>query len=395
MTFSNENIERLFVFVCFVTSLCFGAFLFGETNKVLKYSLFFLAILTVFHRLVRGRYDRATIGYYSEFIKPWIPWLCSVAILVSIHGLSGNSNYLGSFLLMSLLLIAFYNYPIKRDYVIISMALTTLLITAPVSFSVLYSGVLEAEIFGVNKNLLLGGTTLLTVCCFSQLFFAWPKLNKWLLALLVISIISSLSAIVITEVRTALLAFLALIPLFLTKCRSWKAVCLIFSVCFILFSLFLYSGRLQEGVADIIKYQGGNSNSSWGIRLELWKLSVSAFIAKPLFGWGTEPFYELINSGFKFPVMSFYVRHFHSDFFNMLVTGGIVGILGWFTTIYLLFKKSWHDEIQLSLLTGILAIGLADRYWFENRAAIYLFVVCWVLLYLSRVKSITEETHKA
>ena len=391
MSFSNENIERLFVFVCFITSLCFGAFLFGETNKALKYSLFIFATLTFLYRLANKRYDRFTFEHYSEFIKPWIPWLCSIVILIYVHGLSGNSNYLGSFLLMSVLSLALYSYPIKRDYVIVSMALTTLFITASVSFWVIFSGVLKAEIFGVNKNLLLGGTTLLTVCCISQLFFSWSKLTKWLITLLVISTISSLSAIVITEVRTALLAFLALIPLFSIKCRSWKAIGLIISVSLILFGLFLYSGRLQEGVNDIVKYQSGNSNSSWGIRLELWKLSINAFMAKPLFGWGTQPFYELVNNGFKFPVMSFYVRHFHSDFFNMLVTGGIVGILGWFTTIYLLFKKSWNDEIQLSLLTGILAIGFADRYWFENRAAIYLFAVCWVLLYLSRTRPVTGK----
>lgn len=391
MIFNTGNIERLLVFTCLIISLCFGAFLFSETNKVLKYSLFFLGFLTVFLRFINGRYDSMSLAYYSDFFKPWIPWLCSIVILIGVHGLSGHSNYLGSCFLMSILLMALYAYPLKRDYVIVSMALTTLLITASVSFSVIYSGVLKAEIFGVNKNLLLGGTTLLTICCLSQLFFYWTKSSKWFLALLVISIISSLTAIVITEVRTALLAFLALIPLFLTKCRSWKTVGLMIFVCLILFGLFLYSGRLQEGINDIIKYQGGNSNSSWGIRLELWKLSTNAFMVKPLFGWGVQPFYELVNNGFKFPVMSFYVRHFHSDFFNMLVTGGITGILGWLITIYLLFKKSWNDEIQLSLLTGILAIGLADRYWFENRAAIYLFAVCWVLLYLSRVKSVSTK----
>ena len=373
-------------------SLCFGAFLFDPTNRPLKYLLLVLSITTVFLSNKQAL-SRAAIHDYLDFIFPWLPWFACIFILMFIHRI--ENFYVDSFLLLTFLFLALRKANIHPELVYGSLGLTLLVVSASIITQVVLQGDVETEILQVNKNVLVPSTTLLTVVCIALLLFRRNFIDQKLQLLLVCAVLLSLIAIVVSEVRTSLLAILSLIPLVLLKKRQNILKYVLFICCIfgLLFALFWFTGRMQEGVSDLLKYQTGNSNTSWGIRLELWKLSFNAFLSKPLFGWGQQPFGDIIAAGFSFPVKTFFPKHFHSDIFNILVCCGLLGIIGWTLTICLLIKKSWNDPVQLALLLACLAMGLTERIMYQNRVSIYLLSTLWVLIYLVNWYSHSNQSH--
>ncbi len=246
---------------------------------------------------------------------------------------------------------------------------------------------------GVNKNVLVPCVTLLAICSFAFLLFESKDQNLTLKITLIFSVCISVVCIILTEVRTAILALLSLIPLtiLLNKKNRLKHISLLLLICGVTIICFYFSGRLQQGIDDLVRYQAGNPNSSWGIRLELWKLSLDAFMIKPIFGWGEEAFAEMIKAGCEFPVSSFHPGHSHNDFFNILVSIGAVGVLCWISTIFLLLKNSATDPTRISFLIATLAMGLTERLFLGNRACCYLTAIIWLLLYLTSKSKTTAK----
>ena len=74
--------------------------------------------------------------------------------------------------------------------------------------------------------------------------------------------------------------------------------------------------------------------------------------------------------------------HFHNDFFNALTAGGLFEVICWFSTLFLMARKSRNDPASLCLLLGVLSAGLVERYWF-HRITLFAFVTLWTLLYIS------------
>ena len=281
-------------YLCLLVAFCFGAFLFDPTNRPLKYTLLGIAFLSTISSLTQQGFS-SSFKSYSQFIFPWLPWFFCVFVVIAVHG--GENFYFDSFLILSLLFFSLRDITIKRNWVNCAIAVTGALVSFAVIWEVINLKHLPAEIYQVNKNVLMSGVSLLMTCSITSLLFDFRHNRIAINILLAISITASLICIVLTEVRTALLAILALIPLtfFYNKQNPWKYIFILFSISLVMLALFWYTGRLQEGIADLEKFQSGNSNSSWGIRLELWKLSLDAFFSKPVFGWGVQPFKEIIQ----------------------------------------------------------------------------------------------------
>ena len=389
---NTDTIKNSLMCLTLCVSLCFGAFLFDPTNRPLKYLLLALSVATVFWSNKQSL-SRFAIRDYFDFIFPWLPWFICIFISMFIHRI--ENFYVDSFLLLTFLFLALRKSMIRQELVYGSIGLTLLIVSASIVIQVVSQGNVETEILQVNKNVLVPSTTLLTVVCIALLLFKRNLIDQKLQLLLVCAVLLSLVAIVVSEVRTSLLAILSLIPLVLLKKRQNILKYVLFICCIfgLLFALFWFTGRMQEGVSDLLKYQTGNSNTSWGIRLELWKLSFNAFLSKPLFGWGQQPFGDIIAAGFSFPVKTFFPKHFHSDIFNILVCCGLLGIIGWTLTICLLIKKSWNDPVQLALLLACLAMGLTERIMYQNRVSIYLLSTLWVLIYLVNWYSHSNQSH--
>lgn len=359
-------------------------FLFGFMVGPMKFLIFFSSLMTVLLSSRNIILENVSKEFYSFFL-PWAPWFCGIVILCMVHGTGGFSKYINFYLIMLAGVLTIPSGVLKRSFVCGVASCSVLVLTTLIAFDYAWHG-LSANFLGVNKNTLMGGVMLLSSTSVSSLLLRAKDQSNSLKSLAIVSFVMICFCIYITEVRTALLGMIgmAAVIFFRTFRRNRKVFYVVMVGLILAVSALILSGRIGQGLSDIKLWLEGNSNTSWGIRLELWLLSIKAFICKPLFGWGAHPFAEIVASGLAFPQDIGFVRHFHSDFFNMLCTGGLIGVLSWFGTIFLILKKFWKDTAMLMLVATILLMGLSERYWFDMQEVLFLFACLAVLLFKSR-----------
>lgn len=321
-----------------------------------------------------------------SFLKPWGPWIASIVLFIVVHGSSGLSNFLHVILIFCLFYLALYHFKVNKKWALYILGTNVLLLSSAIVLSILFNG-LGTTILGVNKNVIIPELAALSVV--SLFFYLSNKkffTSKITQIFLILSVIINLIAVVMSEVRTAILVYLCVFPLLplISKNLVRKAFPVITVTLLTLVALFFFTGRFQEGWNDLVQYQAGNASSSWGIRIELWKLGLAAFTQNPYFGWGIEPFSRILEHGYYFPV-DFYAEHFHCDMLNLLVCGGSVSVLGWLATNIMLIISSSRDPAKIALIATFFAIGIAEQSWASNYSACFVFMVTWVLLNLPRL----------
>lgn len=384
MAYLATDLKSFFCKLTVLSSLCCGGFLFSSNFDLLKYVIVLCSLITIITSYKNLKNDTIWCEFV-RYISPWIPLLIGISLLIIVHGIHGYSIYVNAFLISLLLFFSLSFVRLKRENIVLALTANLLVISLLILFHYCLWGIVDSGFYGINKNKLIPGVALLSSLCITEFTINHRNYGSRNRLFIVVSTLLSLFAIVLAEVRTALLAFFAIVPILIFYRRSGRRkVCVLFGLLLIAFiSGFIISGRMQEGILDLTRYGAGNSNSSWGIRLELWKLSLNAFAEHPFFGWGSQPFNLIVASGFHFPVKSFHPQHFHSDYFNMLVGGGLVGIGSWLLSIGLLFKTAFCDPIRISVLFASLAMGLSERFWFSNQSSLFLLITIWLLLSLS------------
>ncbi len=369
----------------FLVACCFCFYLLrNEFSSLTRKLVYILGPLTIFLS-TKSKENTINLQECLSFFKPWLPWFIAIILFICAHGLSGLSKHLHAYILFILLYFGLRHFSVKRSLVILVFALNTLILSLGSILSILYIG-LEHGILGINKNVVIPelaaiSVSLLVLYCTDRGEIQSKSL-KWLI---LIAIISNVVAVVISEVRTALIVYLAAVPLVLfsaNKSLLKKALPILLLCCICLIGLFFYTGRLQQGINDILLFQAGQSNSSLGIRFELWKLGLSAFVDHPIFGWGRLPFRQIIDAGYSFPI-NIVPSHFHNEMVNLLVTGGLVSFFGWLMTNVLLIKDAGKDLPRVALVISFFVIGLTENSWGGNNTAFYTLSVSWLLLYLS------------
>ena len=359
-------------------------FLFNFMVGPMKFLIFSSAVIVLLQYYRNGNL-RNVIEEARDYFFPWLFWFCGIIVLCVVHGTDGFSKYINFYLIMLAGIVAIPAGVLKREFVCSVASCSVLVLVILIALDYFWHG-LSSGFLGVNKNTLLGGIMLLTSVSLSSLVFEEKEQNNITKGLAVSSFLLVCVCIYITEVRTALLGLIgiAIVIFFHTFSHNRKIFYIVMvGFVFAVVALVL-SGRLGQGLTDIRLWLRGEPNTSWGIRLELWLLSIKAFSSKPIFGWGAQPFAEIVASGLSFPQSIGFVRHFHSDFFNMLCTGGLVGIASWLSTVCLILKKSWKDTSMVMLIVTILFIGLSERYWFDMQEVLFLFACLLILLYKSR-----------
>lgn len=283
-----------------------------------------------------------------------------------IHGLSGYSMYLESILLAVLITLSI-RQRINKDHFLLMLAMFNIIQSSIILAAISFNG-LSTFILGVNKNILIISLTLTTSVILAEFVFGESHSKKYRVCYLS-ALIMAMLAIVLSEVRTAILGLLAIFPMIFFKQRQTKNITLLTFGCLLVAVVFAFyeSGRIHQGLMDLQRYQDGNSNSSWGIRLELYSLSLRAFFEQPLWGWGAGSVQEVIRSGIAFGVPTFNAHHYHSDFFTLLASAGLLGMLFWWGVLIYLFKLSRNNYLGIALLLASLAMGLTDRVWFDNK----------------------------
>lgn len=394
MSLSIHEIRNFFVCITLIATFCCSGFLFSSNTEFLKY--FLLSTSLVATILTYRSWALTPSSNIFTFFKPWIPLSISIFFLMIVHGVHGYSIYITAFFLYCLLVLSLSQKTLSRQTIIFIFSINLFALSLAVLFYFYYWGINGAGLYGINKNKLLPGMTFFGICCIFELVINAKNYTKGKLLFIFFSVLASILATVVSEVRTVLLAYLAILPLLVFYCPKHRLKVFVIACTVIVMILigFALTGRLQEGFNDLEKFMSGNSNSSWGIRLELWQLALQAFIEKPLFGWGAKSFDLITSSGLTFSVPTFRAQHFHSDYFNLLACGGLVGVLGWLTTLVLLFKKASSDPIRLGLIVSSLAMALSERIWFSNQSTLLVLICLWILLGLSspsRDQSYTNE----
>lgn len=377
---SAQRIKYLLPWAVFSVTICSACLLFLLGIHFAKYLIFIFSILSIVFVLDKETFQES-VKRISIFLTPWLFWFVSLLVLSLVHGADGYSYGYNALLIMILVFLALQPIHLSRNLLLKTIALFLFFMSIAIIIHVLTIGFIDSGVYSVNKNKVAGVVTFLSICCFSSLIFEKNIFAFKEQIVIATSVLTSLLCIVLLEARTALLAYFALV---LVVClgKKFKVALLVLLISCIMVALFSATGRIQQGISDLKNFQDGNSYTSWGIRLELWKFALIGFCDSPLYGWGSKAFDALVDNGYVFGVQNYFRTHFHNDFFQTLVGGGLIGVTGWIGTLILLIRQSWSDFTKLALLASILAMGLADRYW-SHWITFYPFISLWVLLYLS------------
>ena len=121
--------------------------------------------------------------------------------------------------------------------------------------------------------------------------------------------------------------------------------------------------------------------TNFGARLAMWETAIKEFSESPIFGSGvgsparSDSFKALYSGLGTYPRLP----HFHSDYIQVIVVGGIVFFICLLTTQWLLFLNALKSPAQLFLLLSIITYGLVDL-GFLLQSDFTVFIGAWVIL---------------
>lgn len=372
--------KRISEFLFFLALVAvFLVVILGASN--FKYLIFLLSALAITFSWKGLR----SINFLDEFKKLsflWLPWVICTCLLIFVHGTKNLTQYINAFLIISLLFTSLFLFQLNRNKVINLLSLGLILINSVILYNVFQTG-LTGDILDTNKNRLIGVITFITVAVLSTVLVQKKNFSSKELFFAFVAICLSLVVTIATEVRHAILAYGACGVVLLIFGKKFRINSVyFFSIFLVLIALSFFSGRMQTGIEDLNEFQKGNANTSWGLRIEMWKMALRGFPKAPFFGWGDDAGNAMEAAGILFPIETWNIAHFHSDFFIALATGGLTMVLGWLTTVVSLIRNAIRDIPRLCLITSILATGLVEQDWFEQNI-LFPFIILWTLFYLT------------
>ncbi|MCK5677287.1 MAG: O-antigen ligase family protein [Flavobacteriaceae bacterium] len=183
----------------------------------------------------------------------------------------------------------------------------------------------------------------------------------------------------INEGRTGHLAFLVGIfaTVFIHYKINLKSILASFVLIIVIFnSAYTFSDKFQTrfhaAQSDIEKIMKGQLNSSWGMRVAMYFVAADIVKENPLIGVGVgdykiaaEKALEKNDHGFSKEVVEFIPKyHFHSQYLNILVQSGILGLLIFLMIFYQFAKLSISDpelkELSLLIIIVMMTAFIAE-----------------------------------
>jgi len=147
--------------------------------------------------------------------------------------------------------------------------------------------------------------------------------------------------------------------------------------------------RIVQGISDVRNYlNGGNTYTNVGVRFEMWSTASLLIEQHPWRGAGAAEvkaeMKQLVEQG-KVPAFVLEFEHFHNDILQVLVYGGVFGLLTWLLTVLmplLFFRRILNDPAQAAAqapaLAGMLLVlsyfsfGLTEViYWSVHSTMFY------------------------
>lgn len=117
-------------------------------------------------------------------------------------------------------------------------------------------------------------------------------------------------------------------------------------------------------------------------RFANWSIAWDGFTERPILGWGQGNYNVVFDRGFNAPVLydqEQWFDHVHNIILDMLVAGGVFGLLAYLSLIGTLLYVLWKDRelltTQKAILTGLLVGYLVQNLFaFDNIVSYMLFV---------------------
>jgi O-antigen ligase len=327
---------------------------------------------------------------FKEFGKAILPWVLTIAFLMAIHHRGGYSSYLVLPLVALFILSATddIDFPERTFYV--TSSLFCMLIAVLQAMDVFYgtfSHWAEEDRGGLGGNPVIFAHT----CSFFigvtiiGLMRAYEKKEKaGYMLLYAIAIVAGLSLLYLTKTRGAQLAIFVLMLLVVIK--SIRGGSRLFSIITLLV-LAVCAGYVYQhfmvGLQEIEQFNlQTEKGTSWGLRLQMWTIAWRGFLEKPFFGWGPEALPVILSAHPDF--LSWFkgapTWDFHSDYFNMLATGGIVMVTAY---IAMMASLAWLARKNIGALwcvANILLLGISNTAFRGRSVAVSFFLVYLLFL---------------
>ena len=169
--------------------------------------------------------------------------------------------------------------------------------------------------------------------------------------------------------------------------------------------------RIEQGVSDVRNYlNGGNTYTNVGVRFEMWTTASLLIEQHPWRGAGVAQvkaeMKQLVEQG-KVPAFVLEFEHFHNDILQVLVYGGVLGLLAWLLTVitpFLFFRRMLNDPAwaaaQAPALAGMLLVlsyfsfGLTEVIFWSVHSTMFYALMLFLLigLCLTAQPSPSKET---
>ncbi|WP_024972425.1 O-antigen ligase family protein [Ralstonia pickettii] len=264
------------------------------------------------------------------------------------------------------------------------------------------------DMIGAFANTIPFGNLSLLMGLFSLISIGWSKGDGWLLIILrVVAGGAGLYASYLSQSRGGWIAIPVLLLIAVATLRhvGWKKRVTALLVFFALLAAVCVSSsvvraRFDQAVSDLRAYQAGQTNTSIGIRFQLWKAAALMLTRHPLAGVGRgqfEPALKAIHAEGLITQEATAVEHAHNEFLYNGATLGVLGI-GALLALYLVpaayFLRAALCDDRVLQTTGAMGLTLCVGFVLFGLTEVMLIIAQTVVFYSVMVAVFTAHIHR-
>ncbi|MCO5401302.1 O-antigen ligase family protein [Ralstonia soli] len=279
---------------------------------------------------------------------------------------------------------------------------------ASVVWAYLELRVARADRVGAFANAIPFGNLSLLMGLFSLISIGWSKEDGWpLVALRVVAGGGGLYASYLSQSRGGWIAIPVLLLIAVATLRhvSWQKRVTALLVFFALLAAVCASStivrtRFDQATNDIRAYQAGQTNTSVGIRFQLWKAATMMLERHPLAGVGRgrfEPTLKALHAEGVITQEATAFEHAHNEFLYNGATLGVLGI-GALLALYLVpsmyFLRAAQCDDRILRTTGAMGLTLCVGFMLFGLTEVMFIIAQTVVFYSVMVAVFTAHIHR-
>lgn len=310
------------------------------------------------------------------------------------------------FLIAPFVILAIYNADIKIDNLLKSIKIGVVLIGLIVSTQYIMepnnprlSGMFNANTFGDLASVM----TIFTISGIKS-----ENKKSFLLSLFALS--CGTIAVVLSASRGSIISFMVMLFIYAILVHkvipdkqkdSWIAVFVALMTFFVAYTgAGVANKRFSIIHAQVSQWDNGdNETSSVGVRLEMYKSGLKAFVDSPIIGYGyrnsTAVASRYADKKAKDAIKKY--SHLHDEYINHMVNAGIVGLLSLLALLFVplslsLKSISNHNAFPyalmgITLVSGYATLGITHgMFQWEYENSFYLFFLAYIMSKIISIK---------